>query len=981
MKTSDGKTSDGGAVGGAVAAENPTQVAACPPGPFSRDRTGEVIGGRYRLLRLLGTGGMGTVYLAEHMRMSRSTALKLLLPALCTDEYCAERFRREASLASRINHPSVAQVYDFDVTPDGGFFLAMEYVDGESLAQRLHRSGPLGLNEARRILDAVAAGLDVAHALKIVHRDIKPGNLMLSAAGAVKILDFGVARLLDIGAALSRPGLLLGTPLYMSPEQLLGHDVGPAADIYALGLVVYEMLTGSVPGAAKSFEEVRARRTTEMSPRLHEVRRECSPQLSETVTRALDLDPAARWSSASAFAAAVAEAITQDGTAPTTCTLRPEPASGSAWDRHFMALRLAGREREVQTVRAACATAMMGRTGVLWIEGEEGSGKSSLFDVALREAAAAGATILVGRGFKTDVPRPYGPWLSVLREARQRVPGCSLPVIDVLSGSPCCPPLPADRAVFYDEVSALFRSAAEAGPLLIGIDGLDWCDPVLQALVAYLPIDVPRLPILLVVTVQSESVHERPELRDLRSRVHGLEAVHWVMLKALRRRDVAAWLSTALGRDAPDALVDHVYGHSEGNAFFIEQVMRGLVERQEIDHMTEETARLTLAEAPPPEAVADTLKRRLGGLGDAERETLQVAAVIGRAFDLDLVIAILERPEDTVLHALDEAVQRGILVSEGSGAVDRYRFTHRMIRDVLVQELSTRRRRRLHARIAAALATRPEVTSGEKAWHWFQAGDSAKACAAAETAAGQALSVHDYDGALTYAVMAEQVAGSPAERFRAHALRGDALRRLDRPVEASRAYAEAGSLGYGDPAAVFDVRLSELRESLEAGTVAPAAVAARLAALQQGTTELSPRERADLCLLQAEVNLACGQAVEAECVAIAAFDLATQCADPAQAGEALLALAGAQLAQAKLPAAAHSAQSACDAFLELGCTDGAARGHLLLGSVATARHDAAAAAAALAEALRLAELAGIPRLFRQIQQRQHDLVAGGGPPA
>jgi hypothetical protein len=923
---------------------------------------------------------MGTVYLAEHVHMNRSTAVKLLLPALCTDEYSAERFRREALLASRINHPSVAQVYDFDGTPDGGFFLAMEYVDGESLAERLRRDGPLGLGEVRRILDATAAGLDVAHTLKIVHRDIKPGNLMLATSGAVKILDFGVARLLDISTGLSRPGIILGTPAYMSPEQLLGRDVGPPADIYALGLVVYEMLTGRVPGTAKSFEEVRARRTAELPPRLCEVRRECSLLLSETVTRALEPDPAARWPSATAFARAVAEALMQGNTTITLGTTRPAPACGSTWERHFEALRLAGREREAHTVRTACATAMMERTGVLWIEGDEGSGKSYLLDLALREAAAAGATGLVGRGFKTEVPRPYGPWLSVLREARQRVVACPLPAIDAITGTAPCP-VPTDHAAFYSEVSTLLRCAAEGSPLLfVGLDGLDWCDPSLQALVAYLPIDLPRQSILLAVTVQAESVRERPELQDLRARLRDLDVVHWVVLRALKRRDVAAWLSAALGRDAPDALVDHVYGHSEGNAFFIEQVMRELLERGELERMTEETARLTLADAPPPEAVADTLKRRLRGLGEPERETLQVAAVVGRAFDLDLVIAILERPEDAVLHALDEAVQRGVLVPEGRLTGDRYRFAHRMIRDVLIQELSTRRRRRLHARIAEAMATRPDIPAGEKAWHWFQAGDAAKACAAAETAATQALAGHDCDGALTYAVMAEQVARTPMERFRAHVLRGDALRRLDRPAEASRAYGEACLLGCGDRATVFGVHLRELRESLEAGTAVPATVAAQVKALQQGEAEMAPRERAGLLLLEADVDLACGHASAAECAAIAAYGLALQQADQEQAGEALLALAGSQLAQASLPAAERSARAACDAFLPLGYADGAARGHLLLGSVAAAQDDAAGAGAAMAEALRLAEEAGIPRLIRKIQQRQRDLSTDVPPP-
>ena len=969
-----GRAVGDGAAGEVAEAAGATRVVACPPGAFSRDRTGEMLGGRYRLLRILGLGGMGTVYLAEHVHMGRLTAIKILLPALCTDAYSVERFRREAFLASRINHSAVAQVYDFDTSPDGGFFLAMEYVDGESLAQKLGREGPLALGEARRILDATAAGLDVAHALNVAHRDIKPANLMLSKTGAVKILDFGVARYLDVGTSLSRPGVAVGTPAYMSPEQLLGQDSGAPADIYALGLVLYEMLTGKVPHAGRNVEEVRARRSSGPPPPLHQVCRECPPLLSETVARALDTDPAARWPSATAFAQAVSEALTQTSAEVAVGPARLTPAGGSAWERHFGALRLAGREREVQTVKTACATARMGCARVLWIEGDEGSGKSAFFDLALREAAGAGAMTLIGRGFKTDTPRPHGPWMPILREARQRAPTGSLPTLEAVAESASGSTAPPDLGAFYDEVSTLLRRIAETSPLLVGIEGLNWCDPASQALVAYLPNDLPRLPLLLVVTVQSESAGDHPEFIELRSTLRGLDVAHWITLKALKRRDVAAWLSTALGREAPDALVDYVYGHSEGNAFFIEQVMRDLLESQDLEQMTEETVRVTLAEIPPPVAVADILQRRLHGLGAAERETLQVAAVVGRTFDLDLVIAILGRPEESVLQALDEAVRRGILAPERRGVGDGYRFTHRMIRDLLAQEFSTRRRRRLHARIAEALATRTGTPPGELAWHWFEAGETTKACAEAVAAAAQALAIHDYDDALTYAVMAEQAARTPEERFRAHELRGDALRRLDRPAEASSAYAAARLLGCGDKATVLGVRLKELRESLEAGTVAPATVAAQAAALQQAEVGLALRERGDLWLLQADVNLANGQAAEAECAAIAAFDLASRRADPAQACEALLALAGTQFAQGNLHGAERSARAASDSCLQSGDSDGAARGHLLLGSVAAARGDETAATAAIAEALRRAEKARIPRLVRKIQQRQRDLL-------
>src|SRR5688572_13093039 len=163
--------------------------------------TGQTLAGRYRVLRQLGSGGMGTVYLAEHIHLGRPTAIKLLRAELCCDPNAEARFRREALLAARLMHPAVAQIYDFDRTDEGQFLIAMEYVDGETVAQRLKREGPFPVPMALHILRGVAEGLDRAHALGIVHRDIKPENVMLASGGVVKLLDFGVARDIDVSGA------------------------------------------------------------------------------------------------------------------------------------------------------------------------------------------------------------------------------------------------------------------------------------------------------------------------------------------------------------------------------------------------------------------------------------------------------------------------------------------------------------------------------------------------------------------------------------------------------------------------------------------------------------------------------------------------------------------------------------------------------------------------------------------------------------
>src|SRR2546421_11420161 len=186
------------------------------------DRAGEVLAGRYRVLRRLGAGGMGTVYLAEHVHLGRLTAVKVLCPPLCADDPGAEqRCRQEALLVAKVRHPSVAQVYDFDRLPDGRYLLAMEYVPGETVAQQLERDGPFPVPEAIRVLRTVSDALNHVHWIGILHGDLKPQNIMLGPGrgGDVKLLDFGVAH--EMAQLVAANGYHPGTVAYMSPKHLL----------------------------------------------------------------------------------------------------------------------------------------------------------------------------------------------------------------------------------------------------------------------------------------------------------------------------------------------------------------------------------------------------------------------------------------------------------------------------------------------------------------------------------------------------------------------------------------------------------------------------------------------------------------------------------------------------------------------------------------------------------------------------------------
>ena len=257
---------------------------------------GSLLGDRYRVTRLLGRGGMGAVYLADDLRLNQPVALKLLPAALARDPKRLAQFHNEVSLARQISHPNVCRVYDISEI-DGRLFLSMEYVDGEDLAAALRRRGPFADHEAIELTRQICAGLAAVHARGILHRDLKPANIMLNKAGQPQLMDFGIATS-DTGDTVRE-----GTPTYMSPEQLLGEPVSERSDIYALGLVVYEIVTGQrvFPSTTTLDALVAHHRSAIARPQI-DLSAIANASVRDVLTRCLDRESSRRPTSAQAVA-------------------------------------------------------------------------------------------------------------------------------------------------------------------------------------------------------------------------------------------------------------------------------------------------------------------------------------------------------------------------------------------------------------------------------------------------------------------------------------------------------------------------------------------------------------------------------------------------------------------------------------------------------------------------------------------------------
>lgn len=270
---------------------------------------GSVIADRYHVEKKLGEGGMGAVYLGEHVKMGRKSAIKVMAQSMTGDSEAIARFNREAANAARINHPNVCAIYDFGETEGGLIYLAMEFIEGESLNDLLKREGALVPARAASILEQTGNALQAAHDMGIVHRDLKPDNIMIARRGTtevVKVVDFGIAKAMggEEGQKVTKTGLVVGTPEYMSPEQLSGDKLDGRSDIYSLALVFYRMITGALPFKADTAQETMIKRLTDDPMPLAEARPDLtfSSQLQRVMDRALQRMPADRYDSAAAFA-------------------------------------------------------------------------------------------------------------------------------------------------------------------------------------------------------------------------------------------------------------------------------------------------------------------------------------------------------------------------------------------------------------------------------------------------------------------------------------------------------------------------------------------------------------------------------------------------------------------------------------------------------------------------------------------------------
>ncbi|HOT23027.1 MAG TPA: Stk1 family PASTA domain-containing Ser/Thr kinase [Thermoleophilia bacterium] len=385
----------------------------------------DIVNQRYRVLRKLGAGGMADVYLCEDLTLGRRVALKVLSSRFVHDAQFVERFRREAKAAAGLNHPNLVAIHDWGEI-DGTYFIVMEYVEGETLKELIRRRGRLNGGEAVEIALGLLAAVGYAHRHGVVHRDIKSQNILLDASGTVKVTDFGIARAGESG--MTEAGSVLGTAQYLAPEQARGEVVDERSDLYSVGIVLYEMLTGRVPFSGDSAVTVAMKHVNERPPEPAELVPGMPYSLNQIVMKALAKDPALRYQTADEFArdlraaqaggpvlAAAYDASMEQtqlmGTTETQVMTRPMPAAPAPRPRKS--------RRTLWIVLLLLAVIAAAGAALYWTMSGE---RVAVPDLVGRSEAQA-KQVLEGLGFKVEVKDTYSDDFSAGFVARQSPEG------------------------------------------------------------------------------------------------------------------------------------------------------------------------------------------------------------------------------------------------------------------------------------------------------------------------------------------------------------------------------------------------------------------------------------------------------------------------------------------------------------------------------------------------------------------------------
>ena len=696
---------------------------------------GTILDNKYQIQAHLGAGGMGEVYRVLDLDQDRECALKIL-NTMVDQKAVYRRFHREFQVLNRFEHPRLVRTFAWGFAEDRPYF-TMEYLPGKTLEKIIADRAWLGRFRASyfyALVQQIVEGLAYIHAQGAVHRDLKPSNIMvLETEEGIEttILDLGLAKFRHLhSASITQTGATIGTAEYMSPEQGKGLWVDHRSDLYSLGVILYEMLTGTPPFSGQNPVSVILKHIRESPPSMAEAHVEVPAQTQEIVLKLLAKEPVDRYQSAEELVQAL------NGVASSSFVL-PDDEQRDV-HRKVMRPQFVGRESEMKTLRAMLKDVQAGEQRVVLISGEAGVGKSRLVEELLGDALIHDFLCLKGAG-REEGGQIYG----ALIDAFQRVK-----TTDLVGKVPDS--LETDKFSVMERWLQLLKRLRQKQPVVLCLEDIQWLDELTLEFLQYVLRDPEPCPFLLCLTCQGSNRESIP--KEIENFIHSneLAGATQIQLKDLPREEVGYLAASMLGeRSIPLDALQTLFSETGGQPLFVVEAVRTLVNadvvRQNVygDWEWGEFPQTLLSDD-----ISEVLYRRITALPAVQRQVMEYACVFLNDFSFELLAAIWLGDELELLEILEGLIEEGLLITYGDE--ERYRFSQGLYRRAIYDRMQDVRRRLLHREIGNALEETEdaEELTEELADHFAAAKEQNKAVKYMRLAGKKALAKHAYRQAL-----------------------------------------------------------------------------------------------------------------------------------------------------------------------------------------------------------------------------------------
>jgi len=753
------------------------------PSPLPRSFAND----RYQVKRLLGEGGIKKVYFVYDTQLDRDVAFALIQTEKL-DDASRTRFTREARAMGRLgDHPNIITIHDMG-EHEGQPYIVMPLMPGGDAEMLLEKAPKhrLPIEQAIGVAKGICRGLDYAHGKGIIHRDIKPSNIWLNAEGSVKIGDFGLALAVDL-PRLSHEGMMVGTYCYMPPEQPMGQEVTPRSDLYSLGAMLYEMVTGQPPFTGDNPESIIGQHlnTPPVSPTWY--RADLPPALETLILQLLEKDAEKRPESA----AVVFQALEAIEAGKIKKPSREAPPESPLYRKVFV-----GREREIEQLQTAFDSAISGKGGLMMVMGEPGIGKTVLCEQLATYVALHRGQTLFGHCYEEGSHSlPYLAFVEALRsyvlsrkvkDLREELGTGAADVARIISDirerlqiklRPRRDP-EEDRYRLLRAVTDFLINAARVKPMLLVLEDLHDADKGTLEMLTHVSRNLAGARLLIVGTYRGTEVDRTHPLSAALAELRRVFTYGRILLRGLNADEAQRMVESITQERVFRGLVEAVHYQTEGNPLYMQEVVRDLAEEGLI---TQKEGRWritkdTLWEMRIPEGLRDVIGKRLSRLSQECNRILSIAAVIGREFRLEVLQQVAHVSEDDLYVALKEAKSAAIVEEHTAiGAAIVYSFIHALFRQTLYEEIIAPRRVHLHQQVARVMekvyAGHLEEHAAEMTEHFAQSTDPtdlAKAVSYGEMAAIRATDVYSYGEAvrlLEQALKVQEVL-SPEEKLK-----------------------------------------------------------------------------------------------------------------------------------------------------------------------------------------------------------------------